>query len=451
MFRKTASAQSLSLWAFFVCGCARPTNDSNFGFVTSTDVSLFGFLFRNARWLSGGFLLALCSSFGQTFFVSLFNEDIRDHFELTNGQFGMIYMSATLVSAAVFYKLGSVVDRFSIPVVASCVLLALAAACAGMRISDSVWLLALSLFSLRLFGQGMLLHTSQTAIGRWFEAKRGSAISITSMGLNTGEAIFPKLVIVLSAWFAWQTLWTGAAIFAVAAVPVCIALTRVPRKPVASGGKAKYLSSRKQWTRPEVLRDKLFWLASPGVFAPAFIATAIFFHHQHLAEIKEWPGDTFATGFVFLSISTVAAKLFAGPLIDRFGAIRLMWIYHIPLGVSCAAFWLMHPSWIVYPGMSLIGISMGFANSIFGALWPEAYGTKHLGSVRSIAVSGVVFASACGSGLTGLLIDENIGFEIQLAMMAAWCLLSAISLKLVSAELLNRITRSNRDQPPAET
>lgn len=400
---------------------------------------MFNFLFRNARWLLGGFLLALCSSFGQTFFVSLFNDDIRGHFDLSDGQFGVIYMSATLASAAVFYKLGSVVDRFSIPVVASSVLLALATACLGMQIADSIWLLAISLFSLRLFGQGMLLHTSQTAIGRWFESQRGSAISITSMGLNTGEALFPKLVVLLSVWFAWKTLWTGAALVAIAVIPVCIVLTRVPREPCPVATTKKSFRNRKQWTRREVLRDRLFWLASPGIFAPAFIATAIFFHHQHIAEIKHWPEGTFATGFIFLSLSTVAAKLVAGPLIDRFGSVRLMWVYHIPLGISCAAFCLMQQTWVIYTGMSLIGVSMGFANSIFGTLWPEVYGTKHLGSVRSIAVSGIVFSSACGSGATGLLIDRSIGFETQLAMMAIWCLCSAISLKIVSSKLLYRM------------
>lgn len=50
----------------------------------------------NARWLSGGFLLTLFSSFGQTFFIGLSGNDLRAAFHLSGGAFGGFYMVATL-------------------------------------------------------------------------------------------------------------------------------------------------------------------------------------------------------------------------------------------------------------------------------------------------------------------------------------------------------------------
>lgn len=399
------------------------------------------FIKQNARWLLGAFLLALFSAFGQTFFISLFNDDIRAHFRLTDGQFGTIYMCATLCSAAVFLKLGSIVDRFSIAFIASIVLLALAAANATMAVCNSVWLLAICLFSLRLFGQGMILHVSQTAIGKWFDAERGRAIALTSMGLNFGESIFPLLIGTVTVWISWRYCWAAAAVSAVVAIPVCHWLTKVPREPKLRNKETQAVTAAREWTRDEVLRDKLFWLASPAIFAPAFMATAIFFHHQHLVGIKSWPEGSFAPGFILLSISTVAAKFCAGPLIDRFGSIRLLWTYHLPLGLACVLLGLGQSAWFIYIAMTLIGIAMGFANSIFGTVWPELYGTNHLGAIRSVAVSGVVFASACGSGVTGWLIDWKIGFESQLIFMALWCMFSAALLFVISGRMLSRLQR----------
>ena len=407
------------------------------------------FIRTNARWLAGAFLLALFSGFGQTFFISLFSEDIRSHYDLTDGEFGTLYMVATICSAAIFLNIGFVADRFPVAVVSVLVLIALAVACGAMAMSDSVWVLAICLFSLRLFGQGLLLHVSQTAIGRWFDAERGRAISLTSMGLNAGESMFPIIVWAMTLSFAWQFSWGIAAASAALAIPACHWLMKVPRQPKASEKSLIQNRSVKDWTRAEVLRDVLFWIASPAVFAPAFIATAIFFHHKHLVGIKDWPEGSFAGGFIFLSVATVLAKLAAGPLIDRIGAIRLMWTYHLPLGISCLLL-AYGQSWVfIYACMTLIGISMGFANSIFGTVWPELYGTKHLGAIRSVAVSGVVFSSACGSGVTGWLIDAGFGFESQLILMAAWCTFSAGSLYFVSGRMWQRTIQ--QVEVPAES
>jgi hypothetical protein len=65
---------------------------------------LFTFLRDNARWLGGGFLLTMFSSFGQAFFIDLSGNGIRETFHLSGGGFGGIYMLATLASAAPWHS-----------------------------------------------------------------------------------------------------------------------------------------------------------------------------------------------------------------------------------------------------------------------------------------------------------------------------------------------------------
>ncbi len=77
-------------------------------------MNFFIFLRDNARWLAGGFLLTFFSSFGQTFFIALSAGQIRGEFDLSHGEFGTLYMAATLASALTLPRLGRIVDRIPV-------------------------------------------------------------------------------------------------------------------------------------------------------------------------------------------------------------------------------------------------------------------------------------------------------------------------------------------------
>jgi len=55
------------------------------------DGSLIRFLSSNSRWLAAGGILTFLSSFGQTFFISIFAGEIRAEFGLSHGEWGGIY------------------------------------------------------------------------------------------------------------------------------------------------------------------------------------------------------------------------------------------------------------------------------------------------------------------------------------------------------------------------
>ena len=88
--------------------------------------------------------------------------------------------------------------------------------------------------------------------------------------------------------------------------------------------------------------------------------------------------------------------------------------------------------------MLLFGVSYGFTSTLLGALWPEIYGTAHLGGIRAITVSGMVLATAVGPGLTGTLIDAGVALPTQLLWMAGWCVIASGVLFFVSHQLRRR-------------
>src|SRR5688572_27946361 len=121
------------------------------------------FLRDNARWLAGGFLLTFFSTVGQTTFISLSAGHVRAEYGLSHGGFGAVYMLATLASALTLPRLGPIVDRYSPRTVALLVIPMLAMAATLMALSHHLTLLVLAIYLLRLFGQGMMVHTAYTA------------------------------------------------------------------------------------------------------------------------------------------------------------------------------------------------------------------------------------------------------------------------------------------------
>jgi hypothetical protein len=138
----------------------------------------------NARsaFLLAGFLLTMFSSFGQTFFIGLSGNELRAAFSLSDGEFGTIYMLATLGSALTLPWLGKFLDVLPGRKMALFVMPALAAACLLMAYAPHVGVLALAIYLLRLLGQGMMTHIALTDVSRWFVANRGRAISLIGPG-----------------------------------------------------------------------------------------------------------------------------------------------------------------------------------------------------------------------------------------------------------------------------
>jgi len=395
------------------------------------------FLRNNVRWLAGGLLLTFFSSVGQTFFIAMFAGHIRADFALSHGQFGGLYMSATLLSAVTLIWLGKLLDHASVHRLAMGWIVCLTVAALIMATAYSALQLLLALYMLRLFGQGMMTHTAMVAVGRWFHAERGRAVSIASAGHQLGEAILPLTVVALLLVLDWRWVWAMAALVLVLlALPVSYALLSTPR--TATHSNRQTIETGHQWTRAEVLRDMPFWAVCTGVLAPAFIGTSVFFHQVHLSELKGWPIHVLASSFVVMSVTSVTVSLVTGQLIDRYGARKLLPFFLLPLGVGCMLLSSAQAPSAMAVFMALLGTSYGISTAVFGAIWPENYGVRHLGSIRAVVSAAMVFSSALGPGLSGWLIDRNVGFEVQLMVMSAYCLLTMLALLPVSRTLERR-------------
>ena len=398
-------------------------------------MDFLSFLRSNARWIGGGFLLTFFSSYGQTFFISLSAGNIREEYGLSHGQFGTLYMAATLASAATLPRLGQIVDRYSTRTVTLVTVPLLALACVSMALSHSIVLLAVTIYLLRLFGQGMMTHNAFTSTARWFAAQRGRAVSLVTLGLNAGEALFPLLFIGIAGVVGWRNSWfLAAGVLIAVALPAITSLIAVERAPRPTDPAGRNLEAR-DWTRAEAVRDPIFYLLLCGVMAPGFIATTIYFHQVYLVELRGWNLELFASTFMVSATMTIVFALVSGQLIDRFSAVALLPGFLLPLAAACFVLGTFEGGWSAFAFMALLGVSNGFSSTLIGALWPEVYGTKYLGSIRALMVSAMVFATAMGPGITGFLIDRGVSYPLQIIAMGLYCVVISVVMLQVSRKL----------------
>ena len=379
------------------------------------------FVADNRAFLAAGVLLSFTSSYGQTYFISLFADEIMQSFSLTDGQWGLIYTVGTTLSALVMVWVGGLTDRFRVRAIAPLVIIGLALACVAMAITPGPIMLVGVIFALRFFGQGMLSHLSVVAMARWFVATRGTALSISAMGFGIGQAILPLVFVALLGVWHWQLLWFLAAGLVLLTLPAIAALLRLERTPqsMAQDSQATGMQGR-HWTRAEMLRHPLFWFMTPLLFGPPAWGTALFFQQVHLTEVKGWDLASYvALNPLFVLVST-GATFAAGRTIDRIGTGRMIPFYLLPFA---AAFAIMSSAASLWGGalaLAIFGLGAGMQATVPGAFWAEYYGTKHVGTIKAASVAIMVFGSALGPGITGWLIDLGIDFPSQMMAITVY-------------------------------
>jgi MFS family permease len=392
-------------------------------------VRYLSFVLSNRRFLAFGFAMAFFSAFGQTYFIALFNADLRALFGLGHGGLGTVYGLATLSSAGLMLAVGPLIDRLDLRLYAGLVAAGVAGACLFMAAVPvaSVVFLFLAFLLLRFFGQGLMSHVSATAMARYFREGRGRALSLASLGFAGSEAVMPPIAVGLIAALGWRQAWgTIGLVLAVGLVPLVLWLLRghAARHAAYVGGAATPEAGVRHWSRAEMLRDPVFFLLLPAMLAPAFINTGVFFNQTTLVAAKGWTLPLFAAGFAVYALATIAGALGTGVLVDRTGALRLFVLVLLPHAVGLALLSTLEAPPVIFAYMALAGLTMGAFNTGHGALLAEVYGTAHLGAIRSLFLSLMVVSTAAAPALMGWLLDAGTGIETILLLFIVYIALA---------------------------
>ena len=385
-----------------------------------------------------GFIFTFFSSFGQSYFLGLFNSSIRETLSISHGQFGTIYASATLLSSLLLIWVGKKIDDVNVFKFAIFVTIVLSISCFFFSKISSVILLFFGIFLMRFSGQGLMSHTATTTISRYFTKSRGKALSIGWFGLSSAEFILPVLIVFLLTLTNWENIWLIISFLVLVFLPITSYLL-VKNIKLDSREKTDDEEFKdeniKQWSRKEVIKDYRFYIINMNMLAMPWIATGTFVYQSFITNSKGWGQYVIAQSFMSYSVLSVITLLVSGFLVDKFTSRRLLIYMNIPLFLSVLVIIYFNSPISAFIFLGLIGISNGLANLLGSSIWAEIYGVKHIGSIKALTTALMVFATAFGTALFGVLIDYGFTIEKIAVVSGIYILLSIVLLFFIRKKL----------------
>ena len=396
---------------------------------------MFNFIYKNLNLLFFGFLIAFASGFGQTFFISLFSQDFRDTFELTNTEFGSLYSIATVLSAITIIWAGKLIDTVSLRKYTLAIILGLSITCLMASFVFNVFFLFLVIYFLRLFGQGLMGHTSRTTMARYFNTNRGKALAISGFGFSVGEIIYPAAVVFLLLTIGWRLTWFSSSIFILIFFGIFFYfIFKINNFKKENDRDEKIDLGEISWRRRDVLKDFKFYMYLPLSLLMSFTVTGFLFHQVYIAEIKSWTLINLAQGFIFYAISGITGSIISGILIDKLTGRKLIPFHLLPMLAIFIVMLFSDHVYVLYLYMAGLGLSNGFTENISNSLWAEMYGVKNLGSIKAMLTFFGIMASASSPFLYGIILDQTSSINtlvyLSLILIILFSLMGYFSKKL---------------------
>jgi predicted MFS family arabinose efflux permease len=398
----------------------------------------------NKKIIIFGFIFTFFSSFGQSFFLGLFNAPIRNELGITHGQFGSIYAIATIFSSLLFIWVGKKIDDFRLLNYSFFVIITLFLSTLFFSFINSIYLLAVGIFLMRFSGQGLMGHTSTTAISRYFDKSRGRALSTIWFGMSTAEFIFPVLIIYFLTIYSWRSVWQGISIIVILILPLIINFTikKINFESREDDLEEKLKTKIKSWKRTEVLKDFRFYIISSNMLAMPWIFTGMAVYQSFISDSKLWEVYTIPKAFMVFSITSIITLFSSGFLVDKFTSRKLIPIMNIPLLLAMVVLFYSKQEISAYFFLGLIGISNGFGNILGSSTWAEIYGVKYIGSIKALTTAFMVFSTALGTAVFGILIDN--GFTIEnIAFICGSYIIASISILMLFRKTLEPVKLTN--------
>jgi MFS family permease len=383
----------------------------------------------NKRLLTFGIMLTFFSGLGKTFMISLYIPDFLKAFELNITAFSALYAVATLAGGFFIIYLGKLIDDIKLKKYAVWVTLGLALSAILVAFTHNIFFLLVGLFGLRLTGQGLMNHTSMTAMSKYFKRCRGKAISISVIGHAMGESILPIITATFISIYGWRdTMGFSAILMSIILVPLIFSLLenkpKAEEKGIIQNPIKKHKKIKSEWTVRKLLKDDAFYLLAPHTFTMPFIFTGLIFFMIPLATFKGWTIEWMAYCFTGFALANFTASMFTGYLIDRMKAIKIFPCFLIPMALGIALVLLFSAKWVALAYLMLTGVSMGMAVTTESAVITEVYGLRNIGTVRSVFTFISIVGSALGPFAISLLLDAGLALNqvLELSMVIIVCI-----------------------------
>jgi len=375
-------------------------------------------------------LAAFFTSPGQTFMVSVFNPSLREALDLSLTQLTGAYMFGTVLASLPQTYIGQWADRVGIRKTISIIITLFSLACIFISQVNSLVMLFISFFFLRMLGQGALELLSVNMLPMWFRNTLGTVSGIKNVAVNLMIGVVPFSVLALIGKVGWRSTYilAGASVFFIMLPIIYFFYVNRPEEigqTIDGNGSSRSPQSvepdipEKELNLKEAMRTRAYWILTLSWFSWAAIATAITFNLLPIFTSKGLTEQQAAASFTVLMVASAVFQIVGGVIADR---VELRWMAFGSLGLYALAIGTL----IYVPGGSVVliySLILGLAQGLFGGLgntvWVRYFGREHLGKIRGSVWTAAVAGSSVGPFLMGISFDISGDFFISLICFIA--------------------------------
>ncbi len=382
---------------------------------------------------------------GQTYSVSTFIDSFIKEFGWSRSLVSSMYSAGTLTAGLIMTAIGSFFDKHGHRKMTAIIAFFFGIVLISMSFVNHLALLFIGFFFIRLLGQGSLSLASSTLVPQWFLKKRGTALSIVSMGGALSAATVPLINTFIIYNFGWQNGWRFWGLVLIS-VMVPSALFFIRNKPEDIGLLPDNEDSKEDlenikpsstfvkkisevnFNAKQALKLKSFWIVLLCSMVPSALGTGMTFHMISIMGENGLSPAVAASVLSLMALIRLPVILVSGQAADRLPVKYLMSFSYVLLGLAMFILLRVDGVFLAMTYGVIRGTSMGIQAVTGGVVWPDYFGRKYLGSVRGVAMTGMVIGSAFGPLPFGFAYDIFGGYTEILIITLFIPIVSAIAM-----------------------
>lgn len=380
---------------------------------------------------------------GALFFYisSLFITGLSTEFGWTRGEIATVYAIAGL-GALASPAVGWLVDRYGFKPVAlasTLGLIVLYLTYANYRGPIGPFVAISIFYGLFAVGTGSLVYTRP--INGWFDANRGLALGLSTLGVSVFAIVTPPLLSAAMETYGWRAGYLVlAGLAAFVAIPALLVLVR-SRPPVsASASTATPAAIVDETGVPPAIamRTAQFWLLALALASMNAAGTGALSQLAPLLQDKGLTLAAAASALSFYAAGLIVGRLGCGALLDRLPAARVAGAFTLAPALGCALLFAVPTTpWLAFPAALLIGMQQGAETDVMAWFVSRLFGMRcygaNLGAIAFIGHAGTIG----GILLFGRIHDWTGNYDAAIVGAALAFLMGATAFLLVGRPTLH--------------
>src|SRR6516162_8052479 len=387
-------------------------------------------------WVVAGFSFMTFISTGIRHAVGPFLKPIVADLDLDRASFSLV-IAVSLFLYGVFGPLvGLALDRFGARLTATVGTLLLVGSLLLTAQVHTFWQFAVVygvILPLGLAVTGPVMASG--VVARWFNKRRGTALSLLGSASMTGMSLLVPVVTWLILTNGWRVAYVAVAgLVLVGILPVALWVIR--ESPEQMGltpdgapvdAKAAGAASRERVTATTAMQTLAFWQLASSFFTCGFSMSLLSAHGIPMLTDHGYPSMFASWALGVLGGSSIGFTVMLGALSDRFGRRPVLAAIYAGRVFIFAGFFLIRDNPLAILAVAVLGgITMAGTGSMTSALTADIYGRFSVSSVFGLIFLVHQTGSALGSWLAGALFESTGGYGAAFTVACALLMGAAI-------------------------